>query len=320
VANLHSARIISVGTYVPENIVTNKDLEKIVDTTDEWIFTRSGIRERHIVPMESQVPASELGAKAAIIAIERAGLKPVDIDGIICATFTPDSFFPSTACRIQAILGCSNAFAFDISAACAGFVYALTVAEGLIKAGRNKNILVIGAEVISKVLDWTDRSTCVLFGDGAGAVVLQASEDSNRGILSAHLKSDGTLGDILKLPAWGDKRTMQMKGNDVFKHAVRMMCDASLKVLADAGHTLDQVDYLVPHQANIRIIQAVADLLKLPQKKVVTNLEHFGNTSSASIPLALDEVWSKGLIKKDTTVLFTALGGGITAGSVLCVF
>jgi 3-oxoacyl-[acyl-carrier-protein] synthase-3 len=230
------------------------------------------------------------------------------------------SFFPSTACRIQAILGCSNAFAFDVSAACAGFVYALTIAEGLIKSGRNKNILVIGAEVISKVLDWTDRSTCVLFGDGAGAVVLQASEDTKCGILSAQLKSDGTLGDILKLPAWGDKRTMYMKGNDVFKHAVRMMSDASVKVLADAGYALDQVDYLIPHQANIRIIQAVADMLKLPKEKVVTNLERFGNTSSASIPLALDEVWGKGLIKNGTTVLFTALGGGITAGSILCVF
>jgi len=320
VANLQSARIISVGTYVPENVVTNKDLEKIVNTTDEWIFTRSGIRERHIVPMDSQVSASELGAKAAIIAIERAGLKPVEIDGIICATFTPDSFFPSTACRIQAIIGCSNAFAFDVSAACAGFVYALTVADGLIKAGRNKNVLVIGTEVISKVLDWTDRSTCVLFGDGAGAVVLQASEDTKRGILSTHLTSDGTLGDILKLPAWGEKRTMQMKGNDVFKHAVRMMSEAAYTVLGDAGYGLDRVDYLIPHQANIRIIQAVAELLKLPKDKVVTNLEHFGNTSSASIPLALDEVWGKGLIKNDTMALFTALGGGITAGSVLCVF
>ncbi len=319
-ANLQSARIISVGTYVPENIVTNKDLEKIVNTTDEWIFTRSGIRERHIVPLDSQVPASELGAKAAIMAIERAGLKPAEIDGIICATFTPDSFFPSTACRIQAIIGCSKAFAFDVSAACAGFVYALTIAEGLIKSGRNKNVLVIGTEVISKVLDWTDRSTCVLFGDGAGAVVLQASEDTKRGILSTHLTSDGTLGDILKLPAWGEKRTMQMKGNDVFKHAVRMMSEAAYKVLDDAGYGLDRVDYLIPHQANIRIIQAVAELLKLPKEKVVTNLEHFGNTSSASIPLALDEVWGKGLIKKDTMVLFTALGGGITAGSVLCVF
>ncbi|NLD93893.1 MAG: ketoacyl-ACP synthase III [Fibrobacter sp.] len=319
-ANLQSARIISVGTYVPENVVTNKDLEKIVNTTDEWIFTRSGIRERHIVPMDSQVSASELGAKAAIIAIERAGLKPVEIDGIICATFTPDSFFPSTACRIQAIIGCSNAFAFDVSAACAGFVYALTVADGLIKAGRNKNVLVIGTEVISKVLDWTDRSTCVLFGDGAGAVVLQASEDTKRGILSTHLTSDGTLGDILKLPAWGEKRTMQMKGNDVFKHAVRMMSEAAYTVLGDAGYGLDRVDYLIPHQANIRIIQAVAELLKLPKDKVVTNLEHFGNTSSASIPLALDEVWGKGLIKNDTMALFTALGGGITAGSVLCVF
>jgi len=320
VANSQNAQIVSVGTYVPENVVTNKDLEKIVDTSDEWIFSRSGIRSRHIVPADQQVPASVLGAKAASIAIERAGVTPLDIDGIVCATFTPDSFFPSTACKIQALLGCKNAFAFDISAACAGFVYALTVADGLIKSGKNKTILVIGSEVISKVLDWTDRSTCVLFGDAAGAVVVRASDDPGRGILSTHLTSDGTLGDILTLPSWGEKRTMSMKGNDVFKHAVRMMSDVSLKVLVDAGVALDQLDYLVPHQANIRIIKSIGAHLGLPLSKIITNLEHYGNTSSASIPLALDEAWGKGLIKENTKVLFTALGGGLTVGSVLVNF
>ena len=319
-ANSQNAQIVSVGTYVPENVVTNKDLEKIVDTSDEWIFSRSGIRSRHIVPADQQVPASVLGAKAASIAIERAGVTPLDIDGIVCATFTPDSFFPSTACKIQALLGCKNAFAFDISAACAGFVYALTVADGLIKSGKNKTILVIGSEVISKVLDWTDRSTCVLFGDAAGAVVVRASDDPGRGILSTHLTSDGTLGDILTLPSWGEKRTMSMKGNDVFKHAVRMMSDVSLKVLVDAGVALDQLDYLVPHQANIRIIKSIGAHLGLPPSKIITNLEHYGNTSSASIPLALDEAWGKGLIKENTKVLFTALGGGLTVGSVLVNF
>lgn len=320
VANHKRARILSVGISVPDTIVNNKDLEKIIDTTDEWILTRTGIRSRHIIPADQEVPASQLGAKAALVALERAGLDPLEIDGIVCATFTPDSFFPSTACRIQSLLGCKNAFAFDVSAACAGFVYALSVANGLILTGNNKNILVIGAEVISKVLDWTDRSTCVLFGDGAGAVVLQGTSENDRGIISTHLQSDGSLGDILMLPAWGEKRTMRMKGNEVFKHAVRMMSDASMKVLSNAGYTLDQIDYMVPHQANIRIIQAVAGNLKLPDHKIVTNLERYGNTSSASIPLALEEVWSKGSIKEGTNVLFTALGGGITAGSALVKF
>ncbi len=320
VANHKRARILSVGISVPDTVVNNKDLEKIIDTTDEWIWTRTGIRSRHIIPADQNVPASQLGAKAALVALEHAGLDPLEIDGIVCATFTPDSFFPSTACRIQSLLGCKNAFAFDVSAACAGFVYALSVANGLIISGNNKNILVIGAEVISKVLDWTDRSTCVLFGDGAGAVVLQGTSENDRGIISTHLQSDGSLGDILMLPAWGEKRTMQMKGNEVFKHAVRMMSDSSMKVLNNAGYTLDQVDYLVPHQANIRIIQAVAGNLKLPNHKIVSNLERYGNTSSASIPLALHEIWNKGLIKEGTRVLFTALGGGITSGSALVKF
>ena len=318
--NSKRARILSVGTYVPETIVTNKDLEKILDTTDEWIVNMTGIKSRHLIPADQHVPASVLGAKAAEVALKRAGIDPTEIDGIVCATFTPDSFFPSTACRIQALLGCTNAFAFDVSAACAGFVYALTVANGLILSGKNKNILVIGAEVISKALDWTDRTTSILFGDGAGAVVLQGTSEEDRGILATHLQSDGTLGDILMFPAWGEKRNMRMKGNEVFKHAVRMMSDASNKVLASAGFSLDEIDLMVPHQANIRIINALADHLKFPKEKIVTNLERYGNTSSASIPLALDEAWQNGLIKENTKVLFTALGGGITAGSVIVNF
>jgi 3-oxoacyl-[acyl-carrier-protein] synthase III len=320
VVNSKRARILSVGTYVPETIVTNKDLEKILDTTDEWIVNMTGIKSRHIVPADQHVPASVLGAKAAEVALKRAGISPSEVDGIVCATFTPDSFFPSTACRIQALLGCTNAFAFDVSAACAGFVYALTVANGLILSGKNKNVLIIGAEVISKALDWTDRSTSILFGDGAGAVVLQGTSEDDRGILATHLQSDGTLGDILMLPAWGEKRTMQMRGNEVFKHAVRMMSDASMKVLDSAGMTLNEIDLVVPHQANIRIIQALTGQLKLPKEKVVTNLDRYGNTSSASIPLALEGAWQKGLVKDNTNVLFTALGGGITAGSVIVKF
>lgn len=318
--NFKRARIVSVGAYVPENIMTNKDLEQIVDTSDEWITQRTGIRKRHIAPLDQKIQASELGAKAAQIALDRAGITSDQVHGIICATFTPDSFFPSTACRIQALLGCTNAFAFDISAACAGFVYALTVANSMVLSGQGTNILVVGAEVISRTLDWTDRTTCILFGDGAGAMVIQGSTDTQKGILSTFLTSDGTLGDILELPSWGEKRTMRMKGNEVFKHAVRNMSDASVKALQIAGVNLEDVDYLVPHQANIRIIQAVSQNLNIPSHKVVTNLERYGNTSSASIPIALDEAWNRGDITEGKQLLFTALGGGIVAGSAVVRF
>lgn len=320
VTNFKRAQIVSVGAYVPDNVMTNRDLEKIVDTTDEWIVQRTGIKSRHIAPLDKQVSASELGAKAAKVAMERAGIAPEQVHGIICATFTPDSFFPSTACRIQALLGCSNAFAFDISAACAGFVYALTVANSMILSGQGENVLVIGAEVISRTLDWKDRSTCILFGDGAGAVMLQGTMELNKGILSTYIISDGTLGDILELPSWGEKRTMRMKGNEVFKHAVRNMSDASVKALNAAGLDLEDVDYLVPHQANIRIIQAVSENLSIPSHKVVSNLERYGNTSSASIPIALDEIWNKGYIVEGKKVLVTALGGGLVAGSAVVRF
>ena len=315
-----SARIISVGSCVPETVMDNKEFEKFLKTTDDWIFSRTGIQSRHIAPRDKNVCASELGAKAAAVALERAGVEPGEVDGIICATFTPDHFFPSTACKMQAVLGCSRAYALDISAACAGFVYALTLARGMILSGQGKNILVIGAEVISKTLDWTDRSTCILFGDGAGAVLLQGTDDDSQGILSTYLQSDGSLGDILVLPAWGEKRTMSMKGNEVFKHAVRMMSEASIRAVTDSGYTLGDVDYLIPHQANIRIIQAVAEQLKIPMNKVVTNLHKYGNTSSASIPLALEEVWNRGEISSGKKVLFTALGGGIAVGSAFVQF
>jgi len=317
---LLNAKIVSVGSYTPETVMCNKEFEAIVETTEEWITTRTGIRERHIIPRDKFVPASELGVKAALKALGNAGCDPMEIDGIICATFTPDSFFPSTACRMQAILGCKKAFAVDISAACAGFVYALSMANSLIKCGQCKKILVIGAEVISKTLDWTDRTTCILFGDGAGAVLLEATADTTDGILQSYLLSDGTLGDILVLPSWGENRCMRMKGNEVYKHAVRMMCETSKRVIADAGLQLADIDLFIPHQANIRIITAVAEQLKLPGEKVVCNVERFGNTSSASIPIALDEAWSSGRISKGMNVVFTGLGGGITAGSVLVRF
>jgi 3-oxoacyl-[acyl-carrier-protein] synthase-3 len=320
VSTYKHARIISVGTYVPENIMCNKEFESFLDTSDEWISTRTGIRTRHIVPKDQQTTASDLGANAARNALKKAGIESGEVDAIICATFTPDSFFPSTACRIQAKLGCTKAFAFDVSAACAGFVYALSIANGLILSGQAKTALVIGAEVISRTLDWTDRTTCILFGDGAGAVVLQGTDDPDKGILSTYLLSDGTQGDILKLPAWGEKRTMSMRGNEVFKFAVRMMCDASVKVSKDAGIELRQLDLVVPHQANIRIINAVVEQMKVPIEKVVTNLDRYGNTSSASIPLALEEAWNSGRIREGSYVLFTALGGGLAAGSAIVKF
>jgi 3-oxoacyl-[acyl-carrier-protein] synthase III len=300
--------------------MVNKEFEKIIDTTEEWITTRTGIRERHIVPLNEHIPASELGVKAASKALEKAGCQPSEIDGLICATFTPDSFFPSTACRMQATLGCQNAFAIDVSAACAGFVYALSIANSFIKCGQCKKILVVGTEVISKTLDWSDRSTCILFGDGAGAVLVEVTDNKDCGILKSYLLSDGSLGDILILPAWGEKRFIRMKGNEVFKHAVRMMTETSKKVVADAGLTLDDIDYFIPHQANIRIISAVAEQLKLTKEKVVCNVDRYGNTSSASIPIALDEVWSQGCITSGKIVLLTGLGGGITAGSVIVRF
>jgi 3-oxoacyl-[acyl-carrier-protein] synthase-3 len=309
-----------VGTSVPETVMTNKDFEKFLDTSDEWIVTRTGIRERRILPKDTTVTNAELGANAARIAIERAGISPEDVNGIICATTTPDNFFPSTACEIQAMIGCKNAFAFDCHAACAGFVYALSMADNFIRGGQGKNFLVIGAEIMSRSMDWTDRATCILFGDGAGAVVVQGTDEENTGVLSTHLAADGTFRDILTLPVWTDKRKLTMKGNEVYKHAVRMMSDISLKVVAAAGLTLDDIDYVIPHQANIRIIKAIGDFLKLPTEKVLVNLERFGNTSSASIPLVLNDAWNEGKLKKGTLVLFTALGGGIASGSAVVRF
>ncbi len=318
---IDNAIITSVGTAVPDNIMTNSQFEQFLDTTDEWIASRTGIKKRHIVPKDKPLPASTLGAEAARKALERVGCRPSEIDCIICTTFTPDYFFPSTACRIQNLLGCVNASAFDVSAACAGFIYALIIAKGLVFSKQCRKTLVVGSEIISKTLDWTDRSTCILFGDGAGAVLVEASEDSaRRGIIESYLKSDGSLGDILVLPAWGENRTMRMKGNEVFKHAVRMMTEASRNVIVKAGLSTEDIDLFIPHQANSRIIWAVAEQLGLDRQKVVCNVERFGNTSSASIPLALDEIWTAGGIKKGTKVLFTALGGGITVGSVIVIF
>jgi len=315
------ARLLSVGTFVPDKVLTNKEIEGFLDTTDEWITTRTGIKERRIVDKANPMSASDMGVRASITAMERAGVSPDDIDGIIVATFTPDNFFPSTACRIQSDLGCKNAFAFDLSAACAGFVYALTVANNMIVSGQARTMLVVGSEVVSKTLDWSDRGTCILFGDGAGVVVLQAEENHSpsRGILSSCLFSDGSLGDLLKLPAWGEERFLMMKGNEVFKHAVRFMTDLSLRAIDKAGLDVRDIDLVVPHQANIRIISALAEQLSVHIDKVAVNLQKYGNTSSASIPLAFEEAWEHGMVKDGSKVLFVGVGGGFSVGSAVCV-
>jgi 3-oxoacyl-[acyl-carrier-protein] synthase-3 len=295
-------------------------LEKIVNTSDEWITTRTGIRQRYICGKDENIHAYDLGAQAAKQALANAKIEADKIDGIICATFTPDYFFPATACKIQHLLGCTNAFGFDVSAACSGFLYGLTVADAMIQSGKCKTMLLVGVEIASKTLDWSDRGTCILFGDGAGAVVLEASDDPDTGILSTYLQSDGSLGDILTLPAWGEKRFMTMNGSEVYKNAVRMMGDASIKSLDKAGLHIENIDLLIPHQANIRIIRAMAAHLKLPMEKVICNVDHYGNTGAASIPIALEEAWSSGRIKDGTLVVFTSLGGGLAVGSVVVRF
>jgi 3-oxoacyl-[acyl-carrier-protein] synthase-3 len=315
-----TAAIVSVGSSVPESVMTNDDLARLVDTSDEWIATRTGIRRRHITPRDNPVTAWELGARASRVALERAQVRPEDVDMVVCATFTPDYFFPSTACKIQHALGCTGACAFDVSAACAGFVYGLSIADSFIRSGRSQTVLIVGSEVISRTLDWTDRGTCILFGDAAGAVVVQASDREEKGIAAVALSSNGAMADILYLPAWGEERYMRMRGNEVFKHAVRLMSDVVLDVCSQARVGVGQVDLLIPHQANMRIIQGLAGRLGVPMEKVVTNIEEYGNTSSASIPLALDEAWQKGRVGDGTLVAMTALGGGVTVGGALVRF
>jgi 3-oxoacyl-[acyl-carrier-protein] synthase-3 len=315
------ARIVSVGSSVPGRVLTNSDLERFLDTSDEWITTRTGIRSRYVFAKDDKdAHTYELGGKAALNALSKAGRHPEEVDGIICATFTPDYFFPSTACKIQHYIGNTQACAFDVSAACAGFVYGLSIANSMILSGQCKRMLVVGAEIISKTLDWTDRATCILFGDAAGAVLVEETDNGDSGILSTILKSNGAMADILYLPAFGERRYMKMNGNEVYKHAVRLMSDATEKSLRQAGLGIDDVDLLIPHQANIRIIDAIARHMRIPREKVVTNLDRYGNTSSASIPLALEDAWRDGRIKEGSVVVFTSLGGGMVWGSAVVRF
>ena len=319
------SRIIGTGSYLPEKILTNHDLEKMVDTSDEWITERTGIKKRHIAAEnETTCDLAEQAARAAIAA---ANIKPTDIDLIVFATTTPDRIFPSTACLLQERLGIAGCGAFDIQAVCTGFVYALSVADKFIKTGDSKTALVIGSETLSRIIDWTDRSTCVLFGDGAGAVVLQASEEP--GILSTHIHADGAYKDLLTVPAGisenhdvfeNGKAKVMMQGNEVFKMAVNTLGRIVDETLAKNHLKKSDIDWLVPHQANIRIINATAKKLKMNMDHVVVTVDEHGNTSAASIPLALDEAVRSGRIKRGEMVMLEAFGGGFTWGSALLKF
>ncbi len=311
--------IVSSGSYLPKKIMTNKDLESIVDTSDEWIEQRSGIKQRHIAAEDETT--SDMAVQAARKAIEASGLSVQDIDGIIVATTTPDLTFPSVAVKVQSALGIPAGIAFDVQAVCTGFVYALATADNFIKAGQLKKVLVIGAEKMSAVLDWSDRTTCVLFGDGAGAVILEAGDEEEGGILSTHLYADGNYKDILYtnggVSTTGKSGHIVMHGREVFKHAVKLMSGAVTAALEENNMQASDIDWLVPHQANARIIEATAKKLNLSMDKVVMTVAHHGNTSAASIPLAFDQAMREGKIKAGEYVLFEALGGGLTWGSAL---
>ena len=313
------SRIIATGSYLPQKIVTNSDLVKTVETSNEWIIERTGIEQRHIAA-EGEL-TSDFAAAAAKKAIANSGLKAEEIEMIIVATTTPDLTFPATATTVQAKIGAKAAFAFDIQAVCSGFVFAIATADNFIKSGQVKNALVIGADKLSSIVDWQDRNTCVLFGDGAGAVILQATEEENRGIIASSLYSDGTLNDILKTsggPSSNQKSGfIEMAGKEVFKHAVDKMVKSVIATLAKAGLTTKDIDLLVPHQANLRILNAVATRLELPEEKVIVTVQKHANTSAASIPLALDHANSQKKIKDGDVVVLEALGGGLTWGSVV---
>lgn len=322
--NNRTAKIIGLGKYLPERRLTNDDLAEMVDTNDEWITKRVGIKERRIV--EKGQTSSMLGAKAARAALDKSGLKAEDIDMVLVATSTPDSTYPSTACLIQKELGTTKAAVLDISAACTGFVYGMSLAWGMIRSGQMTNIIVVGAETNSAIVDWTDRSTCVLFGDGAGAAVLTAHEGENEGILATKLGGDGNYSHLLNVTNSGCRvdvdengetnKFITMQGNEVFKLAVRGMQECALSVLKDANVAFEDVDLLIPHQANTRIIDAIAKRLELPEEKVFVNIQKYGNTSGATVPIALCEAFDEGRIKKGDVIVLDAFGGGLTWGAL----
>jgi 3-oxoacyl-[acyl-carrier-protein] synthase III len=323
----YQAIITGTGRSLPDQVITNTDLEAMVETSDEWITTRTGIKERHKAAANEHT--STFATAAARQALERANVKPEELDLIICATVCPDQALPSTAVLIQSQLGAKNAAAFDLVAACSGFLYSLTVANQFIATGLHRNILVIGVEVLSRYVDYSDRATCVLFGDGAGAAVVQRSDDPQRGILATRIQSDGDLAPVLYIPGGGTKipashdsieagqHFIKMKGNELFKVAVRSMEDTARRLLNEQKMSANDIDLFVPHQANQRITDAVADRLGVPYEKVYSNIEHTGNTSAASIPICLDELVEAGRLQPGTNLLMTSFGAGVTWGGVL---
>lgn len=321
------AQIIGTGFYAPPQVITNRDLEKIVDTSDAWITERTGIKERRqAAPGEA---TSDLAVAAARQALDMAGTRPEELELIIVGTITPDMPMPSCAALVQAKLGAVNAFAFDVAAACAGGLYAMAVAEQFLRTGKVRRALVLGADVFTRVLNWQDRNTCVLFGDGAGAMVLAPSEEEGRGILSTHLKTDGTLAEILAIPGGGSKEPLTeetlraqrnkvvMNGREVFKCAVRALSESTHEALRANGLVPSQVDHVIAHQANIRILEAVMQRLEVPMEKCWINLDKYGNTSAASVPISLDEAHRAGRLKRGDVVLLMAIGAGMTWGSAV---
>ncbi len=319
-------KIIGTGSYLPEKILTNLDLEKMVDTSDQWITERTGIKERRIADENTAV--SDLMTKAAKNAIEMAGISKEEIDGIIVATVTPDMMFPSTACIVQNNLEIKQGFAFDLSAGCSGFLYALEVAQNFIVSGKYKKLLVIGGETLSKITNWEDRNTCVLFGDGAGAAIVEGSDDDS-GLLSSTIGAKGEYGDLLYQPAGGSRmpasketveknlHTVFMNGREVFNHAVRTMVSAANEALEKAGVSGDDIDIFIPHQANVRIMQSTAKRLHIPIEKVFINIDKYANTSAGTLPIALDQAVRNGQIKKGDLILFDVFGAGLTWGAAV---
>lgn len=321
----------SIGAYVPEKILSNTDLEKMVDTTDEWILKRTGIKERHIAA--SDEVTSDMGAKAATLAIKRSGVAKEEIDLVLCATVTPDYFnMPSTACIISDKLGINNVQAFDISAACSGFVYVLSVAKAFIESGMKKNVLIVGAEKFSSIVDYTDRSTCILFGDGAGAAIISATTNKEEAIIDIHASADGSYADFLVTPAPGSINPVsqkvideglnfvQMKGNETFKLAVKTLTKDVKEILKKNEINSDDIPHFIPHQANYRIIKAVGEALKMKEEQVVVTVHKFGNTSAASIPMAINDIWESGRLKSGELMLLDTFGGGLTWASALVPF